>query len=88
VGRAGDTRGACRAFLDICQEIENRYGHGLVGAGVEAAVDAGLVESQPVGPLADVLFDPAGGFLAYLPGRTATRIPASCSRSTYALSSS
>jgi AcrR family transcriptional regulator len=38
------------------QEIENRYGHGLVVAGVQAAVDAGLVETQPVGPLADVLF--------------------------------
>ena len=38
------------------QEIENRYGHGLVVAGVKAAVDAGLVEEQPVGPLADVLF--------------------------------
>jgi AcrR family transcriptional regulator len=38
------------------QEIENRYGHGLVVAGVKAAVDAGLVETQPVGPLADVLF--------------------------------
>ena len=38
------------------QEIENRYGHGLVVAGVKTAVDAGLVEEQPVGPLADVLF--------------------------------
>jgi AcrR family transcriptional regulator len=38
------------------QEIENRYGHGLVVAGVKAAVDAGLVEEQPIGPLADVLF--------------------------------
>ena len=38
------------------QEIENRYGHGLVVAGVKAAVDAGLIEAQPVGPLADVLF--------------------------------
>jgi AcrR family transcriptional regulator len=38
------------------QEIENRYGHGLVVAAVKAAVDAGLVETQPVGPLADVLF--------------------------------
>jgi AcrR family transcriptional regulator len=37
-------------------EIEERYGHGLVVAGVTGAVDAGLVESQPVDPLADVLF--------------------------------
>jgi AcrR family transcriptional regulator len=38
------------------QEIEERYGHGLVVAGVAAAVDAGLVERQPVEPLANVLF--------------------------------
>jgi AcrR family transcriptional regulator len=38
------------------QEIEERYGHGLVVAGVEAAVDAGLVQAQPVEPLANVLF--------------------------------
>lgn len=38
------------------QAIEERYGHGLVVAGVEAVVDAGLVEAQPVEPLADVLF--------------------------------
>jgi AcrR family transcriptional regulator len=37
-------------------EIEERYGHGLVVAGVAAAVDAGLVEQQPVEPLANVLF--------------------------------
>ena len=37
-------------------EIEERYGHGLVVAGVSAAVDAGLVERQPVEPLANVLF--------------------------------
>jgi AcrR family transcriptional regulator len=37
-------------------EIEERYGHGLVVAGVAAAVDAGLVERQPVEPLANVLF--------------------------------
>jgi AcrR family transcriptional regulator len=38
------------------QEIEERYGHGLVVAGVAAAVDAGLVQAQPVEPLANVLF--------------------------------
>jgi AcrR family transcriptional regulator len=38
------------------QEIENRYGHGLVVGGVKAAVDAGLVDAQPIEPLADVLF--------------------------------
>ena len=37
-------------------EIEERYGHGLVVAGVAAAVDAGLVEAQPVEPLANVIF--------------------------------
>jgi AcrR family transcriptional regulator len=37
-------------------EIEERYGHGLVVAGVAAAVEAGLVERQPVEPLANVLF--------------------------------
>jgi hypothetical protein len=37
-------------------EIEERYGHGLVVAGVEAAVGAGLVDAQPVEPLANVLF--------------------------------
>jgi AcrR family transcriptional regulator len=37
-------------------EIEERYGHGLVVAGVAAAVDAGLIEQQPVEPLANVLF--------------------------------
>jgi AcrR family transcriptional regulator len=36
--------------------IEERYGHGLVVAGVQAAIDAGLVEAQPVEPLANVLF--------------------------------
>jgi AcrR family transcriptional regulator len=38
------------------QAIEERYGHGLVVAGVQAAIDAGLVEAQPVEPLANVLF--------------------------------
>jgi AcrR family transcriptional regulator len=38
------------------QEIEERYGYGLVAAGVEAVIAAGLVEAQPVGPLAHVLF--------------------------------
>jgi AcrR family transcriptional regulator len=38
------------------QEIENRYGYGLVVAGVETAMAAGLVDTQPVGPLAHVLF--------------------------------
>jgi AcrR family transcriptional regulator len=38
------------------QEIEQRYGYGLVLAGVEAAIGAGLVSAQPVEPLAHVLF--------------------------------
>jgi len=38
------------------QEIESRYGYGLVVAGVEAAMAAGLVGTQPVAPLAHVLF--------------------------------
>jgi len=38
------------------QEIENRYGYGLVVAGVETAMAAGLVDVQPVEPLAHVLF--------------------------------
>jgi AcrR family transcriptional regulator len=38
------------------QEIEQRYGYGLVVAGVEAAIGAGLISAQPVEPLAHVLF--------------------------------
>jgi AcrR family transcriptional regulator len=38
------------------QEIEQRYGYGLVVAGVEAAIGAGLIATQPVEPLAHVLF--------------------------------
>jgi AcrR family transcriptional regulator len=38
------------------QEVEQRYGYGLVVAGVEAAIGAGLIEAQPVEPLAHVLF--------------------------------
>ena len=38
------------------QEIEQRYGYGLVLAGVEAAIGAGLIAEQPVEPLAHVLF--------------------------------
>jgi AcrR family transcriptional regulator len=38
------------------QEIEERYGYGLVAAAVDAAIGAGLVDAQPVGPLAHVLF--------------------------------
>ena len=38
------------------QEIEQRYGYGLVLAGVEAAIAAGLISAQPVEPLAHVLF--------------------------------
>ena len=38
------------------QQIEQRYGYGLVVAGVEAAVGAGLISAQPVEPLAHVLF--------------------------------
>lgn len=38
------------------QEIEQRYGYGLVAAGIEAAMAAGLIETQPVEPLAHVLF--------------------------------
>ena len=38
------------------QEIEQRYGYGLVAGGVQAAMEAGLVDAQPVGPLAHVLF--------------------------------
>jgi AcrR family transcriptional regulator len=38
------------------QEIEQRYGYGLVVGGVEAAIGAGLISAQPVEPLAHVLF--------------------------------
>jgi AcrR family transcriptional regulator len=38
------------------QEIEQRYGYGLVLAGVEAAIGAGLISAQPIEPLAHVLF--------------------------------
>jgi len=38
------------------QEIEGRYGYGLVVAGVEAAMAARLIETQPVAALAHVLF--------------------------------
>jgi len=38
------------------QEIEQRYGYGLVAAGVEAAIGAGLISPQPVEALAHVLF--------------------------------
>ncbi len=38
------------------QEIEQRYGYGLVVAGVEAAIAAGLIAAQPVEALAHVLF--------------------------------
>jgi AcrR family transcriptional regulator len=38
------------------QEIEQRYGYGLVQAGVEAAIGAGLISPQPVDALAHVLF--------------------------------
>jgi AcrR family transcriptional regulator len=38
------------------QEIEQRYGYGLVLAGIEAAIGAGLISAQPVEPLAHVLF--------------------------------
>jgi len=38
------------------QDIEQRYGFGLVVAGVEAATGAGLIAAQPVEALAHVLF--------------------------------
>ncbi len=38
------------------QEIEQRYGYGLVVAGVEAAIAARVIDAQPVDPLAHVLF--------------------------------
>ena len=38
------------------QEIEQRYGYGLVLAGVETAIAAGLIAAQPVEALAHVLF--------------------------------
>jgi AcrR family transcriptional regulator len=41
---------------EIWQEIEERYGYGLVATGVEAAIAAGVFEQQPVEPLAHVLF--------------------------------
>jgi AcrR family transcriptional regulator len=37
------------------REIGLRYGFGLVQATVQAAMDAGLIEPQPVGPLAHLL---------------------------------
>ena len=41
---------------DTWQEIEERYGYGLVATGVEAAITAGFFDTQPVPPLAHVLF--------------------------------
>ena len=41
---------------EMWQEIEQRYGYGLVVAGVEAAIAAGLIAAQPVEALAHVLF--------------------------------
>jgi AcrR family transcriptional regulator len=38
------------------QDIEQRYGYGLVVAGVESAIGAGLIAAQPVEALAHVLF--------------------------------
>jgi AcrR family transcriptional regulator len=38
------------------QEIEQRYGYGLVLAGVETAIAAGVIGAQPVDSLAHVLF--------------------------------
>ena len=38
------------------QDIEQRYGYGLVLAGVETAIAAGLIAAQPVEALAHVLF--------------------------------
>lgn len=38
------------------QEIEQSYGYGLVLAGIEAAIGAGLISAQPAEPLAHVLF--------------------------------
>jgi len=38
------------------QQIEQRYGYGLVVAGIEAAMAARLVDTQPGEPLAHVLF--------------------------------
>jgi AcrR family transcriptional regulator len=38
------------------QEIEERYGYGLTVTGVKAAIDARLVDAQPVEPLAHLLF--------------------------------
>jgi AcrR family transcriptional regulator len=38
------------------QEIEERYGYGLVATGVEAAIAAGVFDQQAVEPLAHVLF--------------------------------
>jgi len=38
------------------QEIEQRYGYGLVVAGVESAIAAGLIAAQPVEALAHALF--------------------------------
>lgn len=49
------------------QEIEQRYGYGLVAAGVEAAMAAGLVAAQPLAPITHVLFGAlteAGMFVA------------------------
>ena len=41
---------------EMWQEIEQRYGYGLVVAGVEAAIAAGLIAAQPVEALAHALF--------------------------------
>lgn len=42
------------------REIDMRYGLGLVSAGLQAAIDAGAIPAQPVGPLAHLLLGAMG----------------------------
>jgi AcrR family transcriptional regulator len=54
--------------LETWREIESIYGLALVRAGLEAAVEAGLIERQPVEPLAHLILGAlieAGLMIAY-----------------------
>jgi hypothetical protein len=54
--------------LETWREIESVYGLALVRAGLESAIEAGLIERQPVEPLAHLILGAlieAGLMIAY-----------------------
>jgi hypothetical protein len=58
------------------REIDERYGLGLVSAGLSAAMDAGVVRRQPVRPLAHLMLGALGEaalFIANADDPTAAR---------------